>query len=60
MADLSGTLVGRLLPVLDLSPHDTAAVALHLEGYLEARQALRDLPLGPRQNALVMAPGGLK
>jgi hypothetical protein len=35
-------------------------VALHLEGYLEARQALRDLPLGPRQNALVMAPGGLK
>ena len=60
MAELSGSLVGQILPALEVPPQDAAAVAMHLDAYLEARTALRDLPLGPRQNALVMAPGGLK
>jgi len=39
---------------------DTAAVASHVRLYIEARAALRALPLGDRANALVLPAGGRK
>ena len=54
------TLVPELMAPLVDPAGDAHAVAAHLRAYIEARAALRALPLRERANALLLPAGGHK
>jgi hypothetical protein len=60
MSDPFEALTPELLVPVVVPGGDAGEVAAHIRVYLEARAALRALPLGPRANALVHPAGGLK